>query len=63
MIQLWVGKASEAEEAGEDQSSFSEILGHHGHGWALRKKDRRGWRGAGALCKTGICDAPVPGEL
>lgn len=41
MIQLWAGKAAEAEKAGEDQSSFDEILGHHGHGWALRKNDRR----------------------
>lgn len=40
MIQLRAGKPAEAEEAGEDLSSFNEILGHHGHGWALRKDDR-----------------------
>ena len=41
VILLWAGKATEAEEAGEDQSSSDEILGHHGHGWDLRKDDRR----------------------
>lgn len=35
------GESAEAEKAGEDQRGCSEILGEHGHGWALGKDDRR----------------------
>ena len=42
VIQLWAGKAAEAEGAGENQSRCDESLGHRGHGWVLRKDDRDG---------------------